>query len=256
MTNIRLIARLDIKGKNLVKSIQLEGLRILGSPNEFALDYYAAGIDEIIYMDSVATLYGRSHLGEIISEAIDKIFVPLTVGGGVRSVFDAKSILRCGADKVAINTAAVANPRLISDVAREFGSQCMVSSIDAKKIGHEKWLVCTDNGREKTQLDVIDWAKKCASLGAGEILLTSIDREGTRRGFDLELVKAITSSVNIPIIASGGMGKSEDLIEVVNYGSASAVAMADILHYKRASIPELRENARNAGLEVRDFNDF
>lgn len=256
MSSIRIIARLDIKGKNLVKSIQLEGLRVLGSPNEFALDYYAAGIDEIIYMDSVATLYGRRYLGEIISEAIDKIFVPLTVGGGVRSVFDAKSILRCGADKIAINTAAVANPRLISDVAREFGSQCMVSSIDAKKIGHEKWLVCTDNGREKTQLDVIDWAKKCESLGAGEILLTSIDREGTRRGFDLQLVKAVTNSVNIPIIASGGMGKPEDLIEVVNYGSASAVAMADILHYKRTSIPEIRENARNAGLEVRDFHDF
>lgn len=255
MTNIRLIARLDIKGKNLIKSIQLDGLRILGSPNEFALDYYAAGIDEIIYMDSVASLYGRNHLGEIISEAIDKIFVPLTVGGGVRSVSDVKSILRCGADKVAINTAAVSNPKLILDVAREFGSQCMVASIDAKKIGHEKWIVCTDNGRENSQLDVLDWAKKCESLGAGEILLTSVDREGTRSGFDLELVKAVTSSINIPVIASGGMGKSEDLVEVIKFSAASAVAMADILHYRRASIAELRENAKNAGLEVRDFDD-
>lgn len=254
MGNVRLIARLDIKGKNLIKSIQLDGLRVLGTPNEFALDYYAAGIDEIIYMDSVASLYGRIYLGEIISEAIDHIFVPLTVGGGIRSASDAKSILRFGADKVAINTAAVANPELISDVAREFGSQCMVASIDAKKIGHEEWIVCTDNGRENSKLDVIDWAKQCELLGAGEILLTSIDREGTRSGFDLELVKAVTSSVDIPVIASGGMGKPEDLIEVVKISDASAVAMADVLHYKRISIAELRESAKSAGLEVRDFN--
>lgn len=251
--NTRLIARLDIKGPNLIKGIHLEGLRIIGSPNEYALRYYLQGADELIYMDCVASLYGRNHLGDIIRDAAQNIFVPMTVGGGIRSVEDATQILRAGADKVAINTAAIANPQLISDIARSFGSQCMVLSIEAKQIGPGQWQAFTDNGREYTGLDVIEWAKRGVAMGAGEILLTSIDREGTRKGFDVELVKAVTQAVSVPVIASGGMGKPEDLIDVVREGGADAVAMADILHYKRAEIGEIRASARSASLSVRNY---
>ena len=253
MTNLRLIARLDVKGPKLIKGIHVEGLRVIGSPNVFALDYYRQGADELIYMDIVASLYERNHLGEIIKNAAKDIFIPMTVGGGVRSIENAREILRSGADKVAINTAAVANPRIISDVARQFGSQCMVLSIEAKKIANDHWEVYTDNGRERTGLDVVEWAKLCVSNGAGEVLLTSVDREGTRKGFDIELVKAVSSAVNVPVIASGGMGKPEDLLSVVNEGGADAVAMADILHYGRAEIGEVRAVAEAAGLGVRRY---
>lgn len=255
MRNIRLIARLDIKGPNLIKGIHLEGLRVIGSPNEYALNYYAQGIDEIIYMDCVASLYGRNHLGDIVKAAANDIFVPMTVGGGIRSVEDAADILRSGADKVAVNTAAVANPRLITDIAQRFGSQCMVLSIEAKQVGPESWEVYTDNGRERTGLDVVEWVKRGVGLGAGEILLTSIDREGTGKGFDVGLVKAVSEEVTVPVIASGGMGTSEDLLAVVNEGGADAVAMAGILHYKRAEIGGIRAVAENAGLGVRHFEN-
>jgi cyclase len=254
MRNVRLIARLDIKGPNLIKGIHLEGLRIIGPPNEYALKYYEQGADELIYMDVVASPYGRNHLGDIILSATKDIFIPLTVGGGIRSVNDAREILRAGADKVAINTAAVANPRVISDIAREFGSQCTVVSIEAKKIGADRWEVYTHNGREKTGLDVTEWAKKCVSNGAGEILLTSIDREGTRQGFDIELVKAVSCDIDVPIIASGGMGVPNDIIEVVRVGGADAIAAADILHYKRTSFAEIRKVAINEGFGVRSYD--
>ena len=177
MRNIRLIARLDIKGPNLIKGINLEGLRVIGSPNDFAIKYYKQGIDELIFMDCVATLYGRNHLAELIVKASKETFVPITVGGGIRSTDDVFEILRSGADKVAINTAAILNPNLILEVARCFGSQCMVLSIEAKKIGTNKWEAYTDNGREKTGLDVVSWAKQAVKLGVGEILLTSVDNE-------------------------------------------------------------------------------
>ncbi len=251
--NIRLIARLDIKGPNLIKGIHLEGLRVIGSPNEHALRYYLQGADELIYMDCVASLYGRNHLGDIVKAAAKDIFVPMTVGGGIRSVEDATAILREGADKVAVNTAAVGNPQLISDIARRFGSQCMVLSIEAKQVALERWEVYTDNGRERTNLDVIDWVKRGVHLGAGEILLTSVDREGTRKGFDVSLIKAVTAEVSVPVIASGGMGKPEDLLAVVVEGGADAVAMADILHYKRAGIGDIRLVAKNAKLGVRHY---
>ncbi len=253
MRNIRLIARLDIKGPNLIKGIHLEGLRVMGSPNVHALRYYLQGADELIYMDCVASLYGRNHLGDIVKAAAKDIFVPMTVGGGVRSVDDATQILRAGADKVAINTAAVANPMLVTEIARRFGSQCMVLSIEAKQVGPERWEVYTDNGRERTRLDVIEWVKRGVAMGAGEILLTSVDREGTRTGFDVALVKAVSTEVSVPVIASGGMGKSEDLLGVVREGGADAVAMADILHYKRAEIGEIRALAEAAGLGVRHY---
>ena len=254
MSSIRLIARLDIKGPNLIKGIHLEGLRVMGSPNEHALRYYLQGADELIYMDCVASLYGRNYLGDIIKEAAKNIFIPMTVGGGIRSVDDVTEILREGADKVAINTAVVANPQLISDVAQRFGSQCMVLSIEAKQVGLDSWEVYTDNGRERTNLDVIEWAKHGVEIGAGEILLTSVDREGTRKGFDISLVKAVSEAVNVPVIASGGMGKTEDFLTVVNEGCADAVAMADILHYKRAEIGDIRAAAEKVGLDVRYYD--
>ncbi|MEI7788382.1 MAG: imidazole glycerol phosphate synthase cyclase subunit [Chlorobiaceae bacterium] len=253
MRNIRLIARLDIKGQNLIKGIHLEGLRVIGSPNEHALRYYQQGADELIYMDCVASLYGRNHLGDIVRSAAKDIFVPMTVGGGIRSVEDATQILRSGADKVAINTAAVKRPVLISEISYRFGSQCMVLSIEAKEVGSGCWEVYTDNGRERTGIDVIEWVKRGVNLGAGEVLLTSVDREGTRKGFDISLVRAVSAEVSVPVIASGGMGKPEDIIDVVNLGGADAVAMADILHYNRSSIGEIRTVAEVAGLGVRHY---
>lgn len=253
MSNVRIIARLDIKGPNLIKGIHLEGLRVVGSPSEHALRYYLQGIDELIYMDCVASLYGRNHLGSIVSDAAKDIFVPMTVGGGIRSVEDATQILRAGADKVAINTAAVSSPQLITEIARRFGSQCMVLSVEAKQVGHERWEVYTDNGRERTGLDVVDWVKRGVALGAGEVLLTSVDREGTRKGFDISLVRAVAGEVSVPVIASGGMGKPEDLVEVVLAGGADAVAMADILHYKRSDVGAIRAVAMTEGLGVRRY---
>lgn len=254
MRNIRLISRLDIKGPNLIKSIHLEGLRVIGSPNEYALKYYSQGADELIYMDCVASLYGRNHLGDIIQAAAKNIFIPMTVGGGIRSVSDATEILRAGADKVAINTAAIENPDLVAEIAQRFGSQCMVLSVEAKQVSPNSWEAYTNNGREKSGLDVVEWIKKAVQLGAGEILLTSIDREGTRKGFDSQLVKAVTSSVSVPVIASGGMGKVDDLLAVVQEGEADAVAMADILHYNRATISDIRSFALNSGLKLRKYD--
>jgi cyclase len=252
--NLRLIARLDVKGPNLIKGVHLEGLRIIGSPAEHALRYYQQGADELIYMDSVASLYGRNHLEEIISSAVNDIFCPITVGGGIRSVDDAAKVLRAGADKVAINTAAIADPDLITRLAHRFGSQSVVLSVEAKQIAEQRWEAYTDNGREPSGLDVLDWIKTGVKLGAGEILLTSVDREGTRKGFDIQLVRVATDAVQIPVIASGGMGKPEDLLPVVNIGNADAIAMADILHYSRATIADVRNIALNAGFNVRQFH--
>lgn len=252
---VRLIARLDIKGPNLIKGVHLEGLRVIGSPNEHARRYYEQGADELLYMDIVASLYGRNNLADIVEAAAREVFVPMTVGGGIRSVEDATRLLRSGADKVAVNTAAVQNPSLITDIARRFGSQCMVLSIEAKQIGPERWEAYTDNGRERTGLDVIEWVERGVALGAGEVLLTSVDREGTRKGFDIALVRAVTRVVSVPVIASGGMGKAGDAVEVVEKGSADAVAMADILHYRRASVADIRSAAKVAGFDVRN-HDF
>ena len=248
-----MIARLDIKGPNLIKGIHLEGLRVIGQPNDYAKVYYEQGADELIYIDCVASLYGRNSLGDIVQNAAKDVFIPMTIGGGIRSIEDATHILRCGADKVAINTAAVANPNLITDIARKFGSQCMVLSIEAKRVGPDRWEAYTDNGREDTGLDVIEWVKRGVALGAGEVLLTSVDQEGTRKGFDVGLVRAVAAEVSVPVIASGGMGTPEHMVDVVKTGRADAVAMADILHYRRVTIADIRDTARNAGLHVRKY---
>lgn len=253
MNNVRLIARMDIKAPNLIKGVNLEGLRKIGDPAAFAKKYYEAGIDEIVYMDIVASLYDRNSLGDIVSSTSEEVFIPITVGGGIRSLSDVENMMRCGADKVAINTAAVKRPELISDIATTFGSQCMVLSIEAKQTAAGKWEAYTDNGREKTGLDAIEWAKRGVALGAGEIFLTSVDREGTRKGFDLPLIRQISDSVSVPVIASGGMGSVQHLVEAVTVGRADAIAMADILHYNRMQLADIRSAATSANIAVRHF---
>ncbi|WP_028466567.1 imidazole glycerol phosphate synthase subunit HisF [Nisaea denitrificans] len=254
MRPIRLIARLDIKGPNLIKGIHLEGLRVIGDPQTYAQRYYEQGIDEIIYMDTVASLYGRNNLTEILEHTAHHVFVPITVGGGVRSVEDARKLLRSGADKVAINTAAIARPELISEIAEEFGSQAVVLSVEAKRQNSGGWEAYTDNGREHSGRDVIEWVQEAEKLGAGELLLTSIDQEGTRKGFDIALLSAISGLVSIPVIASGGMGSVEDLVAAVQDGHADAVAMADILHYDRMTIAEIRDQALAANMNIRELS--
>lgn len=251
MRNVRLIARLDIKGPNLIKGVHLEGLRVVGDPQVFARRYYEAGADELVYMDIVASLYGRNSILEVVRRAAEEVFIPMTVGGGIRSVDDVRDVLRAGADKVAINTAAVRRPELVGEVARRFGSQCMVLSIEAKRVAGDRWEAYTDNGRERTGLDAVEWARQGVALGAGEIFLTSVDQEGTRKGFDVALVRAVTDSVEVPVIASGGMGNGGHLVSIVRDGGADAVAMADVLHYQRMSLPEIRHAALEAGLPVR-----
>lgn len=251
MMRTRLIPRLDVKGKNLIKGIHLEGLRVIGDPQEYARKYYEQGADELLYVDVVASLYGRNSLHDIVRRAAQDVFVPLTVTGGLRSVDDVREMLRAGADKVGINTAATKRPELISEVARKFGSQCMVLSIEAKRVAPGRWEAYTDNGREPTGQDVVEWARRGVELGAGEILLTSVDQEGTRDGFDLALIAAVTQAVPVPVIASGGMGSPDDAVKAVRESMADAVAMADILHYNRATLGDVRAAALAAGVDVR-----
>lgn len=250
MHNIRLIARLDIKGPNLIKGVHLEGLRVLGDPQAFATRYYEQGADELIYMDIVASLYGRSILTDIVRRAAHDVFVPMTVGGGIRSTEDVRDLLRAGADKVSINSAAVRRPALVSEVARRFGSQCMVLSIEAKQRAAGRWEVYTDCGRERSGIDVVEWARRGVELGAGEILVTSIDREGTRQGFDTDLIRAVAEAVSVPVVASGGYGREGHLAPAVAAG-ACAVAVADALHYGRSTLAGLRQEAHRAGIPMR-----
>ena len=249
---IRLIARLDVKDTNLVKGIQLEGLRKLGDPNSFAKAYYEQGIDELLYIDIVASLYNRNNLSDIVRKTVDDVYIPVCVGGGLRRVEDVRHILSMGADKVAINTAAIKRPALITEVAEAFGSQCMVLSIQAKKSRAQegKWEAYYDNGRQHSGLDVVEWAKRGVELGAGEILLTSVDCEGLQRGMDLELIRAVTEAVDVPVICGGGVGCARDVVDAANAG-ASAVATAALLHYKKATVPQLKADIRAAGVEVR-----
>ena len=252
-TALRLIARLDIKGANLIKGVHLEGLRVVGDPQIHAAKYYHDGADEIIYMDTVASLYGRNNLVDVVSRATEHVFVPITVGGGIRSVEDARTLLRAGADKVAINTAAIKEPKLISQLSDVWGSSTIVLSIEAKKTGDNKWEAYTDNGRERTGLDVAQWAETGAKLGAGEIFVTSVDQEGTRKGFDCELVAEITKRVEIPVIASGGFGSLDHLSQLVKTAKPTGVAIADSLHYNRYSIDQIRSFCLAHGISTRNI---
>lgn len=247
----RLIARLDIKGNRLIKGIHLEGWRFLpGDPNDYCYKYYLQGADEIIYVDAVASLYNRDSLKEIIRKTTESVFVPITVGGGIRTAGDAFEILRSGADKVAICSQAVKTPEIISEVASKFGNQCMVLSIQAKKNNEGRYNVWYDVAREKTDIDVIEWARKGEELGAGEILLTCIDHEGLERGMDTDLIARISEAVNIPVIVSGGFGKPSDFVSAIKSG-ADAVAIAKALHYEKYSIEEIKSEGRKAGIKVR-----
>lgn len=248
---IRLIARMDIKNDFLVKGIQLEGLRKMGDPHDFAVDYYAQGIDELLYMDIVASLYNRNNVSEIVRRATADVFIPITVGGGLRSVDDVRAILQMGADKVAINTAAIKDESIITQVAEAFGSQCMVLGIEAKKRRDAGgWEAYTDNGRNHSGKDVVEWARRGVALGAGEILLTMVDKEGMERGMDCALIDELYSAVNVPVIVSGGIGSAQDAADAANAG-ASAVAVASILHYKKTDVPTLKKELRALGTEVR-----
>jgi imidazole glycerol-phosphate synthase subunit HisF len=238
--NLRLIARLDIKGENLIKGVHLEGLRVIGCPSEHAIRYYQQGADELIFIDSVASLYGRNNLIEIVKKTTKDVFIPITVGGGIRSVDDVTSILRSGADKIAVNTAVVRNPNLISEIANIYGNQCVILSLEAKQTGPKKWEVFVDNGRERTGLDAISWVKEAVRRGVGEILVTSVDREGTRKGFDIDLLKAVVNTVSVPVVASGGMGKLEHALNAANAG-CDALAIASILHYQEVTIQDVRK---------------
>ena len=254
MKRIRLIARLDIKSENLIKGIHLEGLRVIGTPSEYACKYYNQGADELIFMDTVASLYGRNHLGSIIKSVAKDIFIPMTVGGGIRSIDDARAILRLGADKVAVNTAAINRPELISEISNLLGSQAMVLSVEAKKVASNKWEAYTNNGRERTGIDVMDWIERGQKLGAGDILLTSVDCEGTRKGFDLDLIKEATSITSIPVIASGGMGNYQHLHDAVCKAKADAIAMADVLHYSRLTFSDIRKESINSEIVLRNHD--
>jgi cyclase len=228
---IRIIPRLDIKGPNLVKGIHLEGLRVLGKPEHFARYYYENGADELLYMDAVASLYNRNNLLHIVERTAREIFIPLTVGGGLRSVEDIRAVLRAGADKVSLNTAAIRRPELIREAAKAFGSSTIVVSIEAIKQKDGTYKCYTDCGRQETGIDAFEWAVRAAELGAGEILVTSVDREGTGLGFDLELTRHIAEAVSIPVIACGGAGKPEHVYDVITKGRAQAVCIASMFHY-------------------------
>ena len=241
MIKPRFIARLDIKNEYLIKSIQLEGLKKIGDPNEYAIKYYKAGVDEIIFMDVVASLYGRNNLFEVIKKTAKNIFIPVTVGGGVRSEKDAENLLHSGADKICINTAAINNPKFINKLAKRFGSQCIVLSVDAKKKGENSWEAYTLNGREKTGLDVERWVKQAIDLGIGEVILTSVDYEGTGHGFDYDLITKISPICKVPLIISGGLGEIKHLKKLKEIIKINAVAAAKVLHYNQLSVSKIKK---------------
>ena len=251
MKRKRIIARLDVKGPNVIKGVNLECLRIMGKPRDLARKYYSDGIDELIYMDIVASLYQRNNLVEIVEEASKDIFVPLTVGGGVRSLEDMEKLLRAGADKIAMNTEAVKNPQLITDGAREYGSQCIVVSIEAKKQPNGMWEAYTDNGRNDSGLDVVEWAKRVVDLGAGEILLTSVDKEGAESGYDVELINKVVSVVPVPVIASGGAGCLSHLKDCIRKCDVDAIAIASLLHYNKMTVSAIKKGLSESGIKVR-----
>lgn len=251
MKNIRIIPRLDIKGPNVVKPIQTEALRVVGNPKEMARRYYDEGADEILYLDIVASLYQRNIDFELLKSATKDIFIPFTVGGGIRSIRDINYALRAGADKVAINTYLVKNPAFISEAVRKFGSQCIVLFVEAKKQPSGMYEVYTDGGREHSGIDALDWIRRAVDLGVGEILITSIDRDGTRRGYDLELLKKVSAIAPIPVIAHGGAGELESLTEAVSLAGADALAVSSIFHYKNNAIGKAKDYLAGQGISVR-----
>lgn len=251
MKSTRLIARLDIKGENVVKGVQTEGLRVVGSPKELALKYYNEGADEIIYMDIVASLYDRNLDFAQLKSVCKNVFVPITVGGGIRSIQDINDALRSGADKVAINTFAIRNPKFLEEAVQNFGSQCIALSIEAKQVGTNKWEAYVEGGREKTGVDVVEWARKAIVLGVGEIILTSIDQDGGRKGYDIKLVKEISKFARVPIIVHGGAGNPEHIFNVVQEALVDAVSVSSIFHYNEFSINDIKKSLIKKKLLIR-----
>ncbi|KEJ92429.1 imidazole glycerol phosphate synthase subunit HisF [Synergistes jonesii] len=247
----RIIPCLDIKEGRVVKGVNFVKLRDAGDPVECAAAYEKAGADEIVFLDIAATSDGRKTVSDLVRRVAEKVFIPITVGGGIRSAEDIREILRAGADKVSLNTAAVKNPALISEAAEKFGRQCVVVAIDAKKRGDSYWEVVTSGGRVPEHIDAFGWAVKAEELGAGEILLTSMDRDGTKAGYDLELTELISSSVKIPVIASGGAGAPEDFYDALTKGKADAALAASLFHFNEVPIPELKEYLSLKGVPVR-----
>lgn len=261
---IRIIPRLDIKGPNLVKGIQLEGLRVLGKPSDFAKAYYEGGADEIVFQDVVASLYGRNSLTKIIEETAAQVFIPITVGGGLRSIQDIQKVLNVGADKVMINTAAINNPNLISEVANKFGSSTIVVAIEAIKQKNGEYLVFTDNGREYTGKNVVEWAIEAQNKGAGEILCTSVDKDGTKEGFDINLLRNISNELKIPLIAHGGCGVVDDCKILLEESKVDAVSIASAFHYRlirenihlNIDVDEGNQEFKKTGLSKLKYDGF
>lgn len=237
----RIIPCLDVTAGRVVKGVNFQELRDAGDPVEIARRYDGQGADEITFLDITASSDGRDLILPIIEAVASQVFIPLTVGGGVRTVADVRRLLNAGADKVGINTSAVTNPQLVEDAAHKYGSQCIVVAIDAKNVGPGKWEVFTHGGRNATGLDAVEWALKMAQLGAGEILLTSMDKDGTRSGFDLGLTRAVSDAVSIPVIASGGVGGLQDLADGIKIGGADAVLAASIFHYGQHTVAEAKQ---------------
>ncbi len=248
--SIRMIPRIDVRGENVVKGIHLEGVRKVGVPNDLAIKYYHGGADEIIFMDVVASLYGRNNILSTVEDAARDIFVPLTVGGGMRSIDDITAALRSGADKVAINTACIANPSFISEASKALGSQCIVLSIEAKR-RDGWWEAMTHNGREPSGRDVSDWVLEAQDLGVGEILITSVDTEGTKRGFDVELYEGLFEKVQVPIIACGGAGSSDDVVSLAKTQCVDAISFAALLHFGIATLHDVKKSLADNEIPVR-----
>ena len=251
MKNIRVIPRLDIKGPNVVKPVHTEALRVVGNPKELAKRYYEEGADELIYLDIVASLYQRNLDFDLLKSVTENIFIPVTVGGGIRTIHDINNALRSGADKVAINTYAVRRPKFLSEASREFGSQCVVLYIEAKKQKDGSYEAYTDGGREHSGIDAVAWARRAIDLGVGEILVTSVDRDGTRRGYDLDLIKRISAFSPVPVIAHGGAGDLEFLDKVIMDGKADAVSASSIFHYGDFKIGDVKNYLKAKNINVR-----
>ena len=249
MVAIRVIPCLDVNAGRVVKGTNFVDLRDAGDPVEIAKRYNVEGADEVVFLDITASSDKRAITLDVVKKTAEQVFIPLTVGGGIRTVDDMRTLLKAGADKISINTAAVLNPQLIQDGSKKFGNQCIVVAIDAKKNGNG-WSVYTHGGRTKTDLDVVEWAKKCVRLGAGEILLTSMDKDGTKDGYDLERMEQVTKVVDVPVIASGGAGKKEHFVDVCKKG-ASAVLAASLFHFKQLEISDLKQYMKQNGIEVR-----
>ncbi|EEL71772.1 hypothetical protein bmyco0001_12690 [Bacillus mycoides DSM 2048] len=240
-----------MKEGRVVKGVNFIGLQDVGNPVEIAALYNDAGADEIVFLDITATHEGRKTIIDVVEQTASKVFIPLTVGGGISSVKDMYNLLRAGADKVSINSAAVRNPKLIQEGAEHFGSQCIVVAIDARKVAEDKWNVYVNGGRLNTGMDAIEWARRVAQLGAGEILLTSMDADGTKNGYDLRLTGAISNSVSVPVIASGGCGHVDHIIEVFQKTTVDAALAASIFHYGEATVQDVKRKLREANVEVR-----